>query len=231
VLEMSRWAIANLNRGELDGKRILKPSTYELMWKPAGEQFPQIGISWFLNKYREHAVVMHSGGDTGFVSNLVLIPEKKIAVVMMSNYDRAPLRAITNAALDVALGLTPEPVVIKPQIDKVLYRAISSDGLEAAVKQYYELKKNQPQSYDFQERLLNRLGYNFISQGKLKEAIRVLQLNVEAYPNSSNVYDSLGEAYMRNGEKAPAIENYEKSLKLDPGNTGAVEALKKLRAQ
>jgi CubicO group peptidase (beta-lactamase class C family) len=231
VLEMSRWAIANLNRGELDGKRILKPSTYDLMWKPAGEQFPQIGISWFLNKYREHAVVMHSGGDTGFVSNLVLIPERKIAVVMMSNYDRAPLRAITNAALDVVLGLTPEPVVIKPPIDKVLYRAISSDGLEAAVKKYYELKKNQPQAYDFQERLLNNLGYNFIRQGKLKEAIRVLQLNVEAYPNSSNVYDSLGEAYMRNGEKAPAIENYEKSLKLDPGNTGAVEALKKLRAQ
>jgi len=231
VLEMSRWAIANLNRGELDGKRILKPSTYELMWKPAGEQFPQIGISWFLNKHREHAVVMHSGGDTGFVSNLVLIPERQIAVVMMSNYDRAPLRAITNAALDVVLGLTPEPVVIKPQIDKVLYRAICSDGLEAAVKQYYELKKNQPQAYDFQERLLNNLGYNFIKQGKLKEAIRVLQLNVEAYPNSSNVYDSLGEAYMRNGEKAPAIENYEKSLKLDPRNTGAVEALKKLRTQ
>jgi len=231
VLDMSRWAIANLNRGELEGKRILKPSTYELMWKPAGEQFPQIGISWFLSKYREHAVVTHSGGDTGFVSNLVLIPERKIAVVMMSNYDRAPLRAITNAALDAVLGLTPEPVVIKSPIDKVLYRAISSDGLEAAVNKYYELKKNQPQAYDFQERLLNNLGYNFIRQGKLKEAIRVLQLNVEAYPNSSNVYDSLGEAYMRNGEKAPAIENYEKSLKLNPANTGAVEALKKLRAQ
>lgn len=231
VLDMSRWAIANMNRGELDGKRILKSSTYDLMWKPAGEQFPQIGISWFLNKYKDNAVVTHSGGDTGFVSNLMLLPEKKIAVVMMSNYDRAPLRVITNAALDVALGLKPDPVVIKPPIDKVLFKAISTDGLEAAVKQYYELKKNQPQAYDFQERLLNILGYNFINQGKLKEAIRVLQLNVEAYPESSNVYDSLGEAYMRNGDKAPAIENYEKALKLDPANTGAVEMLKKLKAQ
>ena len=231
VLEMSRWAIANMNRGELDGKRILKTTSYDVMWKPAGEKFPQIGISWFLNKYKEQAVVTHSGGDTGFVSNLVLLPEKKIAVVMMSNYDRAPLRAITNAALDVALGLKPDPVVIKPPIDKILYKTISTSGIEAGVKQYYELKKNEPQSYDFQERLLNILGYNFMRRGKLKEAIRVLQLNVEAYPASSNVYDSLGEAYMLNGEKAPAIENYEKSLKLDPGNTGAVEALKKLRAQ
>ena len=231
VLDMSRWAIANMNRGELDGKRILKTTSYDLMWKPAGERFPQIGISWFLNKYKEHAVVTHSGGDTGFVSNLVLLPDKKIAVVIMSNYDRAPLRTITNAALDVALGLKPDPIVIKLPIDKVLYKTISTAGIEAAAKQYYELKKNEPQAYDFQERLLNILGYNFINQGKLKEAIRVLQLNVEAYPESSNVYDSLGEAYMRNGEKAPAIENYEKSLKLDPGNTGAVEALKKLRAQ
>ena len=230
VLEMSRWAMANLNRGELDGKRILKASTYDLMWKPAGEQFQDIGISWFLTKYKGHFVVNHSGGDTGFVSLLVLVPEKRIAVVMMSNYDRASLRVINNAALDIALGLKPEPVVIKAPIDRALYRAIATEGLDAAVRQYYELKKNQPQAYDFQERLLNILGYNFINQGKYKEAIRVLQLNVEAYPESSNVYDSLGEAYMKNGDKVQAIENYEKSLKLDPGNTGAVEMLKKLRS-
>lgn len=229
VLDMSRWAIANMNRGELDGKRILKSSTYDLMWKPAGEQFQQVGISWFLAKYKDHAVVTHSGGDTGFVSNLILLPEKNIAVVMMSNYDRAPLRAISNAALDVTLGLKPEPIVIKTNIDRVLFKTISTEGLEAAVKQYYELKKNEPQAYEFAERFLNILGYNLINQGKLKEAIRVLQLNVEAYPQSSNVYDSLGEAYMLNGDKAPAIENYEKSLKLDPANTNAVEMLKKLR--
>ena len=120
---------------------------------------------------------------------------------------------------------------IKPPIDKVLYKAIAKDGLEAGVKHYYDLKKNQPDAYNFQEALFNRLGYVFIQQGKFKEAIRVFQLNVEAYPSSSNVYDSLGEAYMRNGDKQLAIENYEKSLKLDAGNTNAVEMLKKLKAQ
>lgn len=231
VLDMSRWAMANLNRGELDGKRILKSTTYDLMWKPAGDGFQQIGISWFLRKHKEHATVTHSGGDTGFVSNLVLIPDKSIAVVMMSNFDRAPIGLLTQAALDVALGQTPAPVSIKPPIDKVLYKAIAKDGLEAGVKQYYDLKKNQPDAYNFQEALLNRLGYAFMQQGKFKEAIRVLQLNVEAYPSSGNVYDSLGEAYMRNGDKQLAIENYEKSLKIDAGNANAVEMLKKLKAQ
>jgi CubicO group peptidase (beta-lactamase class C family) len=231
VLDMSRWAMANMNRGELDGKRILKDSTYDIMWKPAGEKWQQIGISWFLGKHREHRTISHSGGDTGFVSNLVMIPDQSIAVVMMSNFDRAGLRPITDAALDVALGLKPEPIVFRPGIAKTLYQIVMAEGIDSAARKYRDLKKNQPDAYDFQERELNGLGYNLLGQKKIKEAIKVFQLNVEAYPESSNVYDSLGEAYMLNGEKAPAIENYEKSLKLNPNNTNAVEKLKLLRAQ
>jgi CubicO group peptidase (beta-lactamase class C family) len=231
VLDMTRWAIANLNRGELDGKRILKDSTYDVMWKSAGDQWQQVGISWFLGKHREHRTVSHSGGDTGFVSNLVLIPDQSIAVVMMSNFDRAPLRPLTNAALDVALGLKPEPIVFKQSIAKAVYQIIMKEGIDAAVVKYRNLKKDQPNVYDFQEGELNGLGYNLLRQKKFKEAIKVFQLNVEAYPESSNVYDSLGEAYMLNGEKAPAIENYEKSLKLNPRNTNAIEKLNSLRGQ
>ncbi len=74
------------------------------------------------------------------------------------------------------------------------------------------------------------MGYQLIRQKEFKEAIRVLQLNVEAYPQSSNVYDSLGEAYMDDGDKPLAIANYEKSLQLNPKNHGAVEMLRKLNA-
>jgi tetratricopeptide (TPR) repeat protein len=228
---MTRWAMANMNRGELDGRRILKNSTYDVMWKPAGEKWEQIGISWFLGKHREHRTIGHSGGDTGFVSNLLMIPDQSIAVVMMSNYDRATLRPLTNAALDVALGIKPDPIVFKPGIAKTLYPIIMAEGADAAAGKYRELKKNQTAAYDFQERELNGLGYNLLGQKKIKEAIKVFQFNVEAYPESSNVYDSLGEAYMLNGEKALAIENYEKSLKLNPNNANAVEKLKLLRTQ
>ncbi len=231
VLDMSRWAIANLNRGELDGKRILKASTYDLMWKPASAQFQQIGISWFLQKYKDHSIVTHSGGDLGFLSNLVLIPDRSIAVVMMTNFDRAPMRQLTNVALDVALGLEPDASAVKPSVARVFYKTMVAQGIDAAVQKYYDLKKNQGDAYNFQEPVLNELGYNLMNQGKVKEAIRVFQLNVEAYPSSSNVYDSLGEAYMRDGYKAKAIENYEKSLKLDPANTNAAEMLKKLKQQ
>jgi tetratricopeptide (TPR) repeat protein len=61
---------------------------------------------------------------------------------------------------------------------------------------------------------------------KIPEAIAIFKLNVEAFSNSSNVHDSLGEAYMAAGDKALAIQNYERSLQLNPDNQGAREALK-----
>ena len=66
------------------------------------------------------------------------------------------------------------------------------------------------------------------AQKKLPEAIALLKLNVEFYPNAWNVYDSLAEAYMTNGEKELAIANYKKSLELNPQNANGREMLKKL---
>jgi len=77
------------------------------------------------------------------------------------------------------------------------------------VKQYQELKAAQPTAYNFDENELNTLGYQLIRAKKFGEAIRVLQLNVEVYPRSGNIYDSLAEAYMDDGNKSLAIANYE----------------------
>ena len=76
---------------------------------------------------------------------------------------------------------------------------------------------------------MNSLGYELLGRKKFKEAVEVLKLNVEAYPKSANVYDSLGEAYLNAGDHANALENYRKSLELDPANTGAAEKLKDLQ--
>jgi CubicO group peptidase (beta-lactamase class C family) len=117
VEDMARWALANLNHGELDGRRILKEQTYDIMWKPAHKLSDgrAVGISWFLGEYRGQATVSHGGGDTGYATFLMLLPEKKMAVVLMANCDWLGDAGaqIAHAALDVALGLKPEPIVIK----------------------------------------------------------------------------------------------------------------------
>jgi len=76
---------------------------------------------------------------------------------------------------------------------------------------------------------VNMLGYQLLSQGKPQLAFAVFKYNVEAYPESSNVFDSLGEAYMNDGQIDLAIRNYRKSLELDPGNSNAEKMIKQMQ--
>ena len=81
------------------------------------------------------------------------------------------------------------------------------------------------------ERSINSAGYGLMADGKLKEAIELFKMNVQLYPQSWNVYDSLGEAYANAGETALAIQNYEKSLQLNPKNEAGIAALAKLKGK
>ena len=104
-------------------------------------------------------------------------------------------------------------------------------GIDQATKQYHVVKAAAPATYNFDEDELNALGYQLLQAHKLNQAIRIFQLNIEAYPQSGNTYDSLAEAYMDDGDKALAIANYHRSLQINPSNANAVKMLQKLNAQ
>jgi len=106
---------------------------------------------------------------------------------------------------------------------------VFSNGIEEAIQRYHDLKANDPDIYDFRENQLNRLGYQLLGMKKVHEAIEIFKLNVETFPEASNPYDSLGEAYMINGDKKLAIRNYAKSLALNPDNTNAIDMLHKIK--
>jgi hypothetical protein len=116
----------------------------------------------------------------------------------------------------------------KESISELLLQTILEKDVASAVRQYNELKVSDPDKYNFKEAQLNALGYQLLQVGKNKEAIEILKLNAESFPNSSNVFDSLGEACMLDGQTDLAIENYKKSLELDPNNKNAAEMLGKL---
>ena len=70
--------------------------------------------------------------------------------------------------------------------------------------------------------------FHLLRRGDRKCAIEIFTLNVEAFPDSWNVYDSLGEACLADGNKALAIKYYRKSVELNPNNRSGIEALKRL---
>ncbi len=115
------------------------------------------------------------------------------------------------------------------ELTDLLMEALNAKDITLAQRRFREFRADPANFYLNVEGQVNTFGYTLIGMNRLEDAIEVFKLNVEAYPQSSNVYDSLGEAYMKHGDIQLAIKNYEKSLELDPQNAGAVIALKELR--
>jgi tetratricopeptide (TPR) repeat protein len=111
-----------------------------------------------------------------------------------------------------------------------LQRLLDEDDAAAAIARYRELTTTRPPEA-FNESLLNTLGYRLLRAERVDEAIQIFTLNVEEYPDAFNPYDSLGEAYMVAGELALAIENYERSIELNPDNTNGKAMLERIRAE
>jgi CubicO group peptidase (beta-lactamase class C family) len=170
--------------------------------------------------------VVHGGGINGFNTMIARIPARQQLIVLLNNTGNAPLEEIVRSIA----GILYEKPYAGPRqsIAHQLGKSIGTDGIAKALEKYPRMVANTGE-YSLDEAEMNGLGYQLLQDGKTKEAIEVFKLNVAAFPKSSNVYDSLGEAYMNDGDKRLAIINYERSLELNGSNKGAVDALKKLK--
>ena len=113
-------------------------------------------------------------------------------------------------------------------------RLAPADWLEAgdiarALAGYREIVKKNSADASVAQGRLNAMGYAFLADHKTAQAIALFRLNVELYPGEADVYDSLGEAYLQNGEKALALQFYEKTLAMNPGNANAAKIVKELK--
>ncbi len=215
--------------------KILSAKSKELMFKPNLENY---GYGFNIEKVilgetkQTVPVIYHTGLLDGFGTVIFRLVKDQHLIVLLDNTSQwrsnGELRtAITNILYDQPYNR----IFPKRSIASTLYNTIIEKGADAFTKQYRELKARESAAYDFSESELNTLGYELIRMNKIKEAIEVLKLNVESFPQSANTYDSLGEAYMINGDKELAIKNYKRSLELNPKNDNAVKVLKKLENQ
>jgi tetratricopeptide (TPR) repeat protein len=169
--------------------------------------------------------------------------------------ERQKLKEITRLSPDVlrqkwlsAINVPERPSGTKPMqqdsLDRMLKAAnleaskipvavwfrqtMEKQGLDAAIKNVRSAWKSKDAQYRYSEVYLNTVGYELLKSKKAKQAIAVLELNAEMYPNSSHAYDSLAEAYLKDGQPEPARKYYTKSLELDPNNEDAKAILKNM---
>ncbi len=213
--------------------RLLSAKMKALLFKPH-IQNPggAYGYGWAVGKKklpqskREVAVVAHGGGINGFSTLIERYVDDQHLIVLLNNTGSTNLGEMSTAIGRILYGEPYDPP--KKSIARKLYEAVREKSLEAAISQYRELKKASPQVFDFEPEELNQLGYTLLQAERIDDAIKIFQLNIEAYPEYANGYDSLAEAYAAKGEKSLAIKNYAKSLELDPSHASAVEKLNQL---
>jgi CubicO group peptidase (beta-lactamase class C family) len=102
---------------------------------------------------------------------------------------------------------------------------------ERATALYRDFLASEPAASEISENRLNNLGYQLMGQDRADDAVAVLTLYTELYPQSSNAHDSRGEALMKSGRLDEAVASYQLSLELDPGNANAVSMIEKIQAE
>ncbi|HTG17363.1 MAG TPA: serine hydrolase [Blastocatellia bacterium] len=211
--------------------KLLSPQLKESMFKPGLSNY---AYGWVVQKGPLGAqgepvtIIQHGGGINGFNTLITRLPESKNLIVLLNSTGGTKLQDMSQKIAAILFG-KPYKAPLRDIADTI-FDTIMEKDVQTAIKQYRDLKATQQDAYDFGEQQLNGVGYRLLQTKRIKDAIEVFKLNVEMFPQGFNTYDSLGEAYMANGDKSLAIQNYKKSLELNPKNTSAVEMLKKLEA-
>lgn len=183
----------------------------------------------FVQNYNGTKYFGHSGGNEGFVCHYIGSLEGSNGVVVMTNGRNMQLvnEIVSSIAnLNQWKNYPFEP--IKESISLTIKKVANQD-IDKGIELYKKLKLTKPNDYNFSNASeLNTLGYEFLRNNKIGEAIKIFTLNINQFPDLANAYDSRGEAYFEKKDYKASRADYQKVLELEPTNQNAKEMLRKI---
>ena len=230
---MCRWMLANLAHGTLDGRRFLREETHDTMWHPTiktGGDDPLSEISclgWFRGIYLEQPVVYHGGSDPGFWADLSLLPERQMGLIALSNVYCSTGWAVTNAAMEIMLGL--EPTMPKRPVTVPVGAVLQRDGQDAAIAEYRRLQREAGDEYDFADHLLSDAALSAVWVHRPNAVMPLLHLWAALFPESSEPFEELGRAYLMSGDVAAAERSLQQALALEPESQSIARLIRSTR--
>lgn len=182
------------------------------------------GLGWQMYSNENEKIVFHDGFITGLTSMLMHNITKNETVILLSNAAN-PVFVTANEIFKI---MDNKPYKMPVQNLSRVYGNLLESGSKEKANQLIEEYLKNPNSYEATERDFNRLGYQFLRSQKSDNSLLTFASATLLFPNSSNIYDSYGEALLQVGKKEDAIKMYKKSVELDPANENGKKVLKQL---
>jgi len=209
---------------DLNGRQFLRNSTKVPVFFSVADddEFPTIvlAIEWLYSLTSNPGKTFAHYATGGHGADMFAVHPELPAIIVdwyVTTLIKTPGQA---RATENAPAIPPE-VHILDQIDQ--------PGGAAKVGQLLEeTRQHDPKTTLFSEATVNFVGYEHIQSGDTRGAVEIMKLNLAAYPNSPNVYDSLSDAYLSNGQKDLARQNAKKALELLSSDTTDNEQIRNL---
>lgn len=214
--------MARARRGE--SSRVL---SHEMAQRMLTEERDSSALGWMLGS--ANGMFWHNGGTQGYRASMRMYSETGDGIVILTNSDNGQdiMPALMNAVAAHWQWMGYTPRTLSPIVAAKLIA--SQRGIERGLAEYRAMRESQPPRF-FGPGDLNGWGYMLMEQRRTDDAIRVFSDNVGYYPDNAYAYDSLGEAQLAAGQREAGIQNYRRSLELDPTNTNAAEVLARIEA-
>ena len=199
-------------------EKLVSAATLQEAFTPAvlnSGRSTDYGFGWFIQRSPDgKRTVAHSGGWLGFSTHTLRgIEEDKFLVVLMNNA-QGPFGAIAEGLTNL---LYDRPAKLPSRsIRREIGRAVAEAGAAHAVMQYAHFKAQRSDEFRFAEEDLNLLGYELLWAGRVDDAVAILELNANEFPESANVHDSYGDALLARGDQQAALESFRRALALEP---------------
>ncbi len=183
----------------------------------SGIPYPMI---FTLNPFAKKEFVGYDAANGRSVSvNFLSLDKDNKPVLELNISGNKPMRLLNTGNPDA---------LPKRSAAEFLYNTISTKGIEATLEAVKEIKEKKANRFNADEDELNDVGYRLLKENKLNEAVTIFTILVQVFPESANGYDSLGEAYLKAGNKAEALKNYKRSVELNPKNENAKKVISDL---
>ncbi|QNK64420.1 serine hydrolase [Pedobacter sp. PAMC26386] len=187
----------------------------------------QAGLGGGSMKENMITIHKHDGASGNYKALLVSTVPKGRTVILMTNNNQDNVFAF-DISIQAILDGKPYTQIKKSVLDGFGKEMESLNG-QQLLAFYTQMKKDHNEEYNFDgDATLNEIGYNYLRKNKLTDAILIFTYNTKQFPESGNVFDSLGEAYYKQGNKELALLNYKHALELDPENEAAKKIIEEL---